>query len=421
LVAANLKENPHSFDDQRARAVLLTMKPKRRDEGIHALETLDKSRLLSRGDRFLLADLYRGKGEWPRCRNRMLDLLKERNRDRNHLATFVSWLIDQNDLEQADRWLQEYKPTESSQSLVLLELKSRLLKARDRSADLFALLRSHSEQNPDQLGDVGVLCERYGLIKEAEQAYRAFGAQDAKEPTRIFPLIGFLSRQHRDQEALALCEQAWKTCPPEPSAAASVAVVLDGKKLTNEQRHRVVAWLEDLVRRQSSSTKLRLNLATLRGTERRYDQAESLYREVLGESPNNLEALNNLAWLLAFRPGKEQEALDLIGRAIEIAGSDATLLDTRAVVYIQSGKPDPALESLRDAMATDPQKAVAYFHLARAYQLANNQLGARKALERAEALGFKPESVDPLEQSVVANLRQEPSSLVRARATGRAQ
>ena len=131
-------------------------------------------------------------------------------------------------------------------------------------------------------------------------------------------------------------------------------------------------------------------------------------------SPNNLEALNNLAWLLAFQAGKEQEALELIDRAIEIAGSDPTLLDTRAVVYIQLGKPDPALESLRDALAIDPQKAVAYFHLARAYQLADNQGEARKALRRAEELGFKPETIDPLEQAVVAKLRQELALLVQA-------
>ena len=421
LVDQNLKANPYSFDDQRARAVLLTMKPKRRDEGVHALEALDRSRLLSREDRFLLAQLYRGSRDWPKCRDQMLGLLGERNRDPNHLANFVNWVIEQNDLDQAERWLQDYKPTESSQSLVLLELKSRLLKARGRGADLFALLRRYSEQHPDQLGEVCALFERYGFTKEAEQAYRAFAAQEASQPARIIALIGFLSRQHRDQEALALCEQARKTCPPQPLAAASLAVVLDGKTLTEEQRHRVVAWLEDAVRRHSNSTQLRLNLAMLRSTERRYDQAESIYREVLGGSPNNLEALNNLAWLLAFQAGMEQEALDLIDRAIEIAGSDATLLDTRAVVFIQLGKPDPALESLRDALSTDPQKAVAYFHLARAYQLANNQGEARKALQRAEELGFKPETIDPQEQAVVAKLRQELALLVQAPATGGAK
>ena len=54
------------------------MKPKRRDEAIRALEALDRSRLLSREDRFLLAQLYRGNRDWPKCRDQMLGLVGER-------------------------------------------------------------------------------------------------------------------------------------------------------------------------------------------------------------------------------------------------------------------------------------------------------------------------------------------------------
>ena len=407
LIDQNLKSYPYSFDDQRARAVLLTMKPKRTEEAIRALEALEKSRLLSPEDRFLLAGLYRENRDWPKCRELMIDLLKPRNRNSNHLANFVNWLIEHGELDQAERWLQEFNAAGSAQGLVLVDLKSRLLKARKRDSDLMALLRSFSKDHNDQLGPVGVLFERYGYLKEAEHAYRADEANHDTEPTRVLTLVRFLARQDRDEEALSLCEQAWKTCPPEQVADASLAVLLAGKNITDKQRHRVESWLEDALRRQPNSTQIQLNLATLRSMQHRYDLTETLYRKVLLVNPENLEALNNLAWLLAFQGGKHQEALELIDRAIEIAGGHPSLLDTRAVVHLQIGKPEQAFRDLREALALNPQKPALYVHLARAHQMSHQQAEARQALQRAEELGMNPGSIDPLEQAAINGLRQE--------------
>ena len=71
---------------------------------------------------------------------------------------------------------------------------------------------------------------------------------------------------------------------------------------------------------------------------------ETLYREAMGRSPNDIQALNNLAWLLAFQAGKEPEALKHIDRAIAIVGEDPSLLDTRAVIYLNMGKHEQALQ-----------------------------------------------------------------------------
>ena len=53
----------------------------------------------------------------------------------------------------------------------------------------------------------------------------------------------------------------------------------------------------------------------------RFDDAEALYCRILGSGPDNVDALNGLAWLLAMRDqGKTQEALELIDRAIDGGG-----------------------------------------------------------------------------------------------------
>src|SRR5262249_39084874 len=156
---------------------------------------------------------------------------------------------------------------------------------------------------------VAELLERYGHLRDAERAYRDYVAQDTKEPLRTLVLARFLARQGRVGEALGLCEAAWKACPPEPVAAVCLAVLSSGEDVTDEQRERVGSWLEEALRRQPGSIRIRLALATVRSLQRRHDQIESIYRDVLSASPDNLEALNNLAWLLAHRAGKEREAL----------------------------------------------------------------------------------------------------------------
>jgi cellulose synthase operon protein C len=407
LIDQNLKNSPYSFEDQRAQAVLLSMKPNRRAEAIRALETFSKTGLLSSQDQFLLAKTYQANQDWPRCRVQMLALLHEPRRDLIHLAYFVNLLIDQDDLRQAEQWLSEFKPGDPGQSLVYLDMKARLLKARKRDAELLALLNGYSKDHADQIGPIGNLFERYGYLQEAEQAYRTFAAQNTKEPTRVLALVRLLARQDRVQQALSLCAQAWTTCPPEPVAAASVAILSAEKNITEVQRYQVEAWLEDALERRSSSTQLRLKLATLRNMQQRYDHSESLYRDVWRANPDNVEVLNNLAWLLAFQAGKESEALELVDRAIEIVGSDPTLLDTRAVVSLQSPNPDAALKDLSDALAADSKKLALYFHLARAHPMKKSFAEAGKALRKSEKLGLKEDKIDPFERETYRRLRVE--------------
>jgi len=407
LIDENLKDNQFNFEDQRALAVLLSMKFGRRTEAIRQLEALDRSRLLTVADRFLLARLYRDERDWPKCQAQLLGLVQERKPDPSHLAEFVTLLVEQGQLSLAERWLGQFKPTNRSQNLVFVDLKCRLLRARNHDAAILTMLREYTRGHPDQIGVVAELFERYGHLKNAERAYRDFVAQNSQEPHRVLALARFLARHNRVQEALVLCEEARKTSAPEALASASVAILASGENVTDKQCEEVGSWLEDALKRQSSSTRIRMNLANLRTMQGRYDQTESIYREVLSVNLDNVEALNNLAWVLAHQPGREHEALELIDRAIEIAGSNPTLVDTRAVIYLQLGKTDLALEDVRTALAISPAKSVLYFHLARALEMAGNPTEAREAFRAAEQRGLKVESIDPLEREIFRKVREQ--------------
>lgn len=90
--------------------------------------------------------------------------------------------------------------------------------------------------------------------------------------------------------------------------------------------------------------------------------AVSHYREVLQRQPNNIVAMNNLAWLL--RDTDTTEALELSRRAAEQAPDSAAILDTYGWVLHGAGQHQQALEVLSRALELDPGNADIEAHLA---------------------------------------------------------
>ena len=148
------------------------------------------------------------------------------------------------------------------------------------------------------------------------------------------------------------------------------------------------------------------NLLIFRGD---YPGAEALLRRIIALKPGSGGPLNNLAWLLAVRGEKLDEALDLVNRAIAMEGSAPGLLDTRGLVYLAMSRSEPALKDLTEAVALNPTPTL-IFHLARAQMLATRRDAARESLRRAQAAGLDENAVDSLEkeayQKLVATLER---------------
>ena len=124
--------------------------------------------------------------------------------------------------------------------------------------------------------------------------------------------------------------------------------------------------------------------------------------------PDDVEVLNGLAWIVALRDqGKAGDALGLINRAIEIQGPSATLLDTRAVVLIRSGRPDRAAGDLKEARRLNPKNPNPALHLAWAYQVSGQLDEARQVFRQAADLGWSVVKSDPLERKLMEKLQQD--------------
>src|SRR5690606_36166903 len=141
---------------------------------------------------------------------------------------------------------------------------------------------------------------------------------------------------------------------------------------------RVASRLEEASRKHPEVSSLRYDLANLYSRIGRFDEAEAIYREILKAQPSSDGTLNNLAWLIAMAHGQSRaaEALDLVGKAISIAGPIPDLLDTRAISQVAAGRGDLAIKDLEAALATAPSPDK-YIHLAQARLVAKDRPGAR--------------------------------------------
>jgi Flp pilus assembly protein TadD len=314
-------------------------------------------------------------------------------------------LIDRNRLDEADTWLAELKKAEP-QSLLALQLEVRLLDIRKRKPELLALLSARGRESPEEIGEVARLLSRYGFTREAEEAYKVFAARDPKQPERVLPLGVFLVGQDRISEALELFKKAWLTCRPEQVAAAAL-VLYESKSADEALRRQVADWVSEAVKNRPDELALAARLGVIRVREGKFDEAESIFRRLLTRDSTNVEALNDLAWLLAMRdPSKASEAIALVDRAVAIKGELPYLADTRAMVRIRMGEIDRAVTELVTLRKRLPENPSFALHLAFAYHVKGQIDRARMELQDAEKLGLQSGTLDPLERDLLNRLRK---------------
>ncbi|MCI0682563.1 MAG: tetratricopeptide repeat protein [Gemmataceae bacterium] len=396
--------------DQRAQILILSVaqNPRQRRKGVTLLEDLMRRQQMSRDDRFLLAQLYDTVGEWPKAREQYLFLLTltqdafanaTRNKPAlqtefaNQLAAYCNALVRHDDLAQFNHWLPRLEELEPN-NVRTIGLRAQLLAKQGRAEKGANNLMALAAKQDQLAGPVAVLLERIGQLKPAEDMFKRYVSQSPR-PEAALALAEFYGRQHRPQDAFAVCQGALKTCRIE-QVGASAVFVLYATRCNAEQQRQVAGWLQAGLTAKSNATALMTQLAAVRRLQSDHAAVIALYRKALEHDPNDTLTLNNLAWLLALKDQNASEALSLIQRAIELDGPQSEYLDTRAVAYLTLGDAENAVKDLDEAIAETPT-AHRYFHLAQAHQLAQRGTAAAHALQRAKDLGLSEATVDPLE------------------------
>lgn len=95
-------------------------------------------------------------------------------------------------------------------------------------------------------------------------------------------------------------------------------------------------------------------------------EAASHYEQILEQQPENVTALNNLAWTL--RESDRSRALELAGQAAQLAPQSWAVLDTYGWILHLDGQHQAAEENLRKALELDPENTEIVQHLEKVQQ-----------------------------------------------------
>ncbi len=393
--------------EQRTRALLLSLRYSSRKQAVELLEDLDRKGKLGTADRFVLALLYSAERDWGRCKEEMLRVLQGESREPRHLAFYVAVLTELKQFDEATRRLGELKAAlPANQAVLSLELESKLLKAQGRDQQAVSLLQADVQRNPADAGAAGAILDRLDRAREAEPFYRRSMDQAPTQPQPVLTMAAYLARHDRCDEAVKLAESVQDKCSAEQLCLATLSL-FDARSSTEAQRSRAEAWLMRALQSRPDDLVLLGKLASIRGRQGKYEEAETLYRRILAANKDHLEALNNLAWLIALRGQNTNEAAALATRALDLAGPVPAVLDTYAAVLMRQGFYDRALETLEEAIRVGPAGPIRLFHLALAHQGAKHSDAARQAMRKAEGLGLDEKSVDARERSSYRTLRRD--------------
>lgn len=278
---------------------------------------------------------------------------------------------------------------------------------------------------------IGLLNDRTGTVEEAVQFYREAKSLDRRAAAPYVQLgLGYI-RLKKFQEAAAEFQKVVSLIPDDDYARHVLALLyvqlndlpraidqyekLLSRNLKdrsqNIQLRRILSQLyflqEDyrLAKRHSAEILQWDPLdedglfvsAMIAGEEGEAGKAIEAFKELLKAYPNNVEAINALAYLFAENDTELDQALVLAGKAIEADPYNGAYLDTLGWVYFKMGETDKAIEFLVRASKLNIDTEILN-HLGEAYYKKG------KLKEAKDAWGSSL-SLDPRQQDIRSKLK----------------
>jgi tetratricopeptide (TPR) repeat protein len=446
LIEQNLAAAANSPDDMRIKARFLALDPRRsfKDEAINILTKMMEGQQATPEDRFNLAVLYlatekqlqshsptasktdanesKDNSAWINASKILRDLIVSQDSDPRYLAIYTNALLEHGDVSSAELYLNKLVK-DFPRAAATIVLQAQILARRNKFDDALELMKSfvdmknavpsdrskrirmmaeameeiteRMKKNPDQK----TMAEHY--IRTAETFYRQYVDE---HPSQSMDLVMFCMRQDQTDDAVNILEQTWHNSDPITVAQVCMNIIQREKK-SKEIVQRVEKVLTDARTKFEDHPGILLTLGDIRVTQGRYTEAENFYREILDKNPGHAVAMNNLAVLLTLQNKKLNEALSLINKAIEISGRLASMLDTRACVYIAQGTAGKAIKDMEEAVA-DAATPVRLFHQAQALYLGNQKYAASSTMQQALKAGLTKEMLETPEIPAYEKLKK---------------
>ncbi len=372
-------------------------------------ELVENERDIRDEDRVVLARLYEQEHLNSRAIDQYKALVTRSSATPEHVAMLADLLLKDGRTEDAETWIDQLQANDPK-SFPATALRVRWLAAGKRMSEIDALVEPFMEEwlanaegdevRGKRCADAGKL---FAEIKDADSAERWFAKGVEFSPAIFEPFAEWLSANGRVSDAMSVVLEASASLATS-QPMITLAVLLAKSKAPPAEVSRAEELLVSAVEKSPKNVQMKLALANLRVMQSRNDDAEALYRKALEIEPDNVPALNNLATCLASRQEKQDEALEMIIKAMEKAGPLEILQDSQAMILLAQGKVQSSLSILGDLTKASSANGIRFLHLALAHQQAGSLEEARWALQQARDRKLADEVLTPREQDSLSKL-----------------
>lgn len=398
--------------------------PKSLDEAVKLLRQALAKEPERPQERLMLARLLEQDDKWREAKDIMLSLVSsERLRDDpNVMATYADMLLRHGEVNEASTYVRRLEELKFDKHPAFVAIKARQLRDQGKTDESISLLTSQivrplSPEGLNQLRELGdqLVSLSQGnkdsakYLDAAEELLREYVAE---RPDAKIVLAGFMGQYRNLDAGFAVCQEALKEgAPRERIVQLSLGMLRGNPEQRSEKLNsQVEEWIKQGLEADDQSVDLLLLQADYYDLIDDHARAADVYRKLKDRTDlsvvRQVTVLNNLAFIIAIRDKKGDEALPMIDEAIKLIGPLPELLDTRGMVHLSRGNTAEAIADLQSSLAAGPD-AVKYFHLARAQLAANNRQAAAEAFDQARNLGLTATSAPSLERREFEQLNAE--------------
>ncbi|PHQ26338.1 hypothetical protein CLH62_01685 [Marinobacter guineae] len=252
--------------------------------------------------------------------------------------------------------------------------------------------------NADEIVEAGKVLDRaLGLFPENERiALQAANlAYQTGERDKANEIIRETKLNHPDSAQPFLMEASWMSGDQRYQEAAELyqlalekqdnaAIQLRYAQALQRagQSTKALEAMESAQSRYPDNRQITFALAIAYQEADRLGEAKEAYQTVIQTQPNNVIALNNLAWL--YQQEEDPRALEVARKAFELKSDSAAVADTFGWILFKAGQHDESVPILEKAHAANPESTEIGLHLAEAYKAVGEQEKAKAILERVQ-------------------------------------
>lgn len=230
-------------------------------------------------------------------------------------------------------------------------------------------------------------------------AQEKFSSLLQSEPDDPSPLLAFARLFIQDKLWSRLNQSIIEWSGNHPQDTNTLIKIAQGLATSNDNQAQKMAeeLLGKILNLEPNNLPAMSTLAMLLQMDGRNDESAKVYQKILERAPDNVIALNNLAWIMCEEQGKLQESLELTQKGLKIAPQYVDLIDTRGVIYYRLGEHDKAVQDFTTCLKLYPKTASSSvssrFHLARAFAKLGQRQEALQHLNQALDMDSKTKSL----------------------------